>query len=103
MTARVRLPWLVIGVLGLVAWVDLPLQPPPASARSTERRGAVSGVVRDSVTKVPIADALVFLGPPASNENPYQLSDLQGRFAFTGLGCWDRLLACFEVRLCRRR
>lgn len=62
------------------------LQSPQATPRAD---AAISGVVRDGLTKQPIADAVVRLGSAPLSEYPNdlhrQFSDTQGRFVFTDL------------------
>jgi hypothetical protein len=65
-------------------------QQKPASLPAAERRGAISGVVTDAVSRSPIGGAIVRLSSPGPRAAVIpgpgaQVTDAAGRFVFTGL------------------
>src|SRR6187431_2301377 len=65
-----------------------PNLPPNLTVPNTSGTGAISGVVTDSVTHQPIADVVVYLGPPnrgPAGEPVRQFTDARGRFIFRNL------------------
>lgn len=77
-----------VPVLALLAVMQVRETPPRVPAAPIAGSGAISGVVVDGSTGAPIADAVIYLGPPnqKTGQPRRTLTDERGRFLFQQLG-----------------